>query len=64
MRNDVKGFGTGVLVGLVIGGVIGLLYAPKAGKELRSDIKDKAKTVTKDLKAKLNIATVDDIARK
>jgi gas vesicle protein len=64
MRDDVKGFGIGILVGLVIGGVIGLLYAPKAGKELRRDIKDKAKTVTKDLKAKLNMASVDDIARK
>jgi gas vesicle protein len=35
----------GVLVGAVTGGVIALLYAPKSGRELRRDIKGKAKEV-------------------
>jgi gas vesicle protein len=42
MNNDnAKGFGIGLLVGAVIGGVIALLYAPKTGKETRQLIKDK-----------------------
>lgn len=36
------GFGIGVLAGVVIGGTIALLYAPKSGKETRKLIKDKA----------------------
>lgn len=62
MNNDnLKGFGVGILVGVLIGGVIGLLYAPKSGKELRTEIKDKAKKVAGDVRAKLNIAKVEDI---
>lgn len=36
-----KGLLIGFLAGSVIGSVIALLYAPKSGKELRKDIKDK-----------------------
>ena len=32
----------GFLTGGIVGAVIALLYAPKSGKELRKDIKDKA----------------------
>ena len=39
------GFGMGLLVGAVIGGVVALLYAPKTGKETRQLIKDKAAAV-------------------
>ena len=43
MNNDqAKGFGIGLLVGAVVGGVIALLYAPRTGKETRQLIKDKA----------------------
>ena len=41
-RDRACGFGVGLLVGAVIGGVVGLLYAPKSGKETRHLIKDKA----------------------
>ncbi len=41
-RDHAIGFGIGLLTGAVIGGVIGLLYAPKPGKETRQLIKDKA----------------------
>lgn len=41
-----KNLGTGLIVGFLAGGIAGavvaLLYAPKAGKELRGDIKNKA----------------------
>jgi len=36
-----KGLFLGFLAGGIVGGVIALLYAPKSGKELRSDIKTK-----------------------
>ena len=35
----------GLLLGLVIGVASALLYAPKTGKELRSELKEKAKSV-------------------
>jgi len=37
-----KGLVLGILIGGVVGAVAALLYAPKPGKELRSDIKRKA----------------------
>jgi gas vesicle protein len=41
--NDDKGMGKGLFIGLIAGGVVGallaLLYAPKSGKELRSQLK-------------------------
>lgn len=36
-----KGLLIGLLTGSVVGSIIALLYAPKSGKELRKDIKDK-----------------------
>jgi gas vesicle protein len=39
------GFGVGLLAGVVIGGVIALLYAPRSGKETRQLIKDKVTRV-------------------
>ncbi len=42
MNNDnAKGFGIGLVTGVIIGGIIALLYAPKSGKETRQLIKDK-----------------------
>lgn len=38
-------FAKGVLVGTVIGGIAGLLLAPKAGKELRNDIVENYKSL-------------------
>lgn len=36
------GFLIGFLAGAVVGGIVALLYAPKPGKELRADIRNKA----------------------
>lgn len=46
----------GALVGVVLGGGIALLYAPKSGRELRGDIED----VADKLQAKTE-ATLDDV---
>jgi gas vesicle protein len=40
-RDHAIGFGVGLLAGAVIGGVLGLLFAPQSGKETRQLIKDK-----------------------
>jgi gas vesicle protein len=37
-----KGLVIGVIAGGAVGALIALLYAPKSGKELRADIKEKA----------------------
>lgn len=37
----VKGLVTGTLIGGIIGAAIALLYAPKSGRELRSDLKER-----------------------
>ena len=46
MASERSGIAKGLLIGFVAGAVAGavtaLLYAPKSGKELRSDIKQKA----------------------
>ena len=41
-ENNKSSFLVGFLAGSVIGAIVALLYAPKPGKELRSDIKTKA----------------------
>ncbi len=43
-----KGFVVGMLTGGLIGAAIALLYAPKSGKELRTDIKTKAGEIADD----------------
>jgi Gas vesicle protein len=44
-KKVVKSFLWGALAGAVTGAVTALLFAPKAGKELRKDIADTAHTV-------------------
>jgi gas vesicle protein len=43
-------FLTGLLIGGALGALAGILFAPKAGKELRADIKDKSDEILKDAK--------------
>jgi gas vesicle protein len=47
-NNMVKGLVIGLLAGSAIGALLALLYAPKSGKELRSDIKAKAEDLVED----------------
>ncbi len=49
--NDVYKVGGGLLVGAAVGGVTGMLLAPKAGKETREDIMEKANEVQEKTKA-------------
>ena len=43
-------FCKGLLIGGALGALAGIFFAPKSGKELRSDIKDKGNEVLKDAK--------------
>ncbi len=58
----VKGLVTGTLVGGIIGAAIALLYAPKSGRELRSNLREKTNKLLTDAetaieRAKAKVAT-------
>ena len=44
----VKGLAIGILAGGAIGAILALLYAPKSGKELRAEIKERADDLIED----------------
>ncbi len=52
MANQDNGMGKGLLIGFLtgaaVGSVIALLFAPKSGKELREDIKNKSQDFIED----------------
>ena len=53
MNKDLAlGIGVGLLAGVVIGGVVALLFAPQSGKETRQMIKDKAADAVDTVKEK------------
>jgi gas vesicle protein len=49
-RNDCGNFLRGFVIGGVLGALAGIFFAPKSGKELRSDIKEKGSEIIKDSK--------------
>lgn len=49
-------FFKGLLFGGAIGAVVGLLYAPKSGRETREELKQKGKEYKDDAEAKLELA--------
>ncbi|AFN75962.1 hypothetical protein MROS_2732 [Melioribacter roseus P3M-2] len=61
MHNDeTRGVGKGILIGFfagaAVGSLLGLLFAPKSGKELREDIRVKSKDVMDDAESYLAVA--------
>ena len=63
-KDHAIGFGVGLLTGVIIGGVIALLYAPKTGKETRQMIKEKVSGVVDSVRGKTSevMDTVKDTA--
>jgi gas vesicle protein len=51
-KDHAVGFGVGLLSGVVIGGIIALLFAPQSGKETRQMIKNKATGMVDAIKGK------------
>ncbi|OGU37454.1 MAG: hypothetical protein A2068_10890 [Ignavibacteria bacterium GWB2_35_6b] len=46
---DIKGIAIGILAGGIVGAIVALLTAPKSGKEVRRDIKNKSEEYYDDL---------------
>jgi gas vesicle protein len=70
-RDNLISFGIGLGTGILIGGILGVLFAPKSGIETRqiikskaAELKDKAKDLPADIRAKLNKAKISDIKPK
>ena len=51
-KDHAVGFGVGLLSGVIIGGIIALLFAPQSGKETRQMIKNKATGMVDAIKGK------------
>ena len=51
-KDKAVGFGIGLLSGVVIGGIVALLFAPQSGKDTRKMIKDKATGMMDAIKGK------------
>ena len=49
-EKDCGNFLKGFVIGGILGALAGVFFAPKSGKELRSDLKDKGTEVLKDAK--------------
>ncbi len=54
MKNNNGNVIAALLAGIVIGGAVGLLLAPKKGTEIREDIADSLKKLTKNFKERAN----------
>ena len=65
-KDHAVGFGIGLLSGVVIGGIIALLFAPQSGKETRQMIKNKATGMIDAIKGKAEEANevVDSVKEK
>ena len=51
--SDRGGFLRGLFIGSVLGALAGLLFAPKSGKELRSELKQKGTEVLEEAKGSI-----------
>jgi gas vesicle protein len=51
----------GLLMGLAIGGVAGVLLAPKSGKQVRQDLRKAYKSTSKDIAKRIN--DIEDISK-
>jgi gas vesicle protein len=49
-----KGIGIGLLIGAAVGATLGILYAPRSGKETRTIIRDKAGNMVKSVKSRFS----------
>jgi gas vesicle protein len=57
------GFGTGLLIGAIIGGTIAFLYAPQSGKKTRKFLKNKANEFVDEVKEEAS-EVVDEVKEK
>ena len=53
-NKTLAGFGIGLVTGVLMGGVVALLFGPQSGKQTRQMIQDKATGVVETVKEKAN----------
>lgn len=60
-----KNYVGGLLIGGLVGGALGILFAPKAGRELRQDIRGKSEDLYKRAKGKYEetVTTVENVMK-
>lgn len=59
-KNIAIGCGIGLLTGVIVGGVVALLFAPESGKETRKLIGDKTNEVVKLVESKAS-GVIDNV---
>ena len=55
-RDSASGFGIGFLAGALVGAALGILFAPRSGKETREIIKEKAQALASKIKGHKEVA--------
>jgi gas vesicle protein len=60
-KNEVSTLGIGLGIGILVGAVLGILYAPKSGKETRQIIKTKATDVVRDVRGRFGHGRLEDV---
>lgn len=60
-RDTFAGVGIGFGIGILTGAIIALLYAPKSGRELRADIKNKAHEASAAIRGKFGHGKLEDV---
>jgi len=50
------GFGAGLLMGVIVGGIVALLYAPKSGKETRAYLRERLASASETVGGKVATA--------
>ncbi|NBP57097.1 YtxH domain-containing protein [bacterium] len=58
---SIKNLFKGLLAGLAIGGILGILLAPKSGKQVRQDLKKAYRATSKDIARRIN--EIEDISQ-
>ena len=63
--NNQNNFLKGFLFGSIFGALVGIFFAPKSGKKLRSEIKEKGSKILKDAEEtyKETTAIIEDVRR-
>lgn len=60
-KEEIGGLGIAFGAGLIVGGIVALLYAPQSGRETRQAIKSKTEDVVENVRGKLGHGKRDEV---